>query len=336
MAFCTQCGRREDPAGRYCTGCGTPLHAAAREPRASEPPRGSEPPIGKPSAPVWEQPLFPAQGDAYSLAAPERSDRGESLYLAPAKSPARENAGDLAVGPGPLGDPRATRDVETSGPSGRRTKIFAAVAALVAVAAAVTAWQIHGHTARLAAGTAHRPTAGTGQTGTAGSLQPESPAQSPVPSPGGSQSESPITSPSPSTTVGSNAVAIAPGVSQQSGSQQIAAFLESYFEAINDHNYQEYSSLFDPQIRQGLTAGAFNSGYRSTTDSGATLVGIAATDAGDIAASVTFTSHQNPADSPDHTGCTDWNITLFLEQQGGGYLIGQPPHGYHASSQPCT
>ena len=253
-----------------------------------------------------------------------------------------------AAGPGSFAYPRETAadeghypSAETARPrlprpTGRKARILAGAAALVVAAAGVTAWQIYGHAARLTASTVHRsPTA----TGPAGPLQQApltaSPVPSPVPSPSPSPSASPTASPLPST-LGSDAVAIAPGVTQQPGSQQIAAFFESYFKAINDHSFQEYSSLFDQQVRQGLTAEQFTSGYRSTIDSAATLTGISTTDTGSVAATMTFTSHQNQADSADHTGCTNWNVTLYLEQQGSGYLIGQPPPSYHASFHPCA
>ena len=95
-------------------------------------------------------------------------------------------------------------------------------------------------------------------------------------------------------------------------------------------------SLLSPQLQQNYTADQFNKGYRSTTDSNETLVSISTAGNGDLAAAVTFTSHQNPADSPDQQeSCTDWNISLFLTQSGSGYLIDSAPSDYRASYQPC-
>jgi len=42
---------------------------------------------------------------------------------------------------------------------------------------------------------------------------------------------------------------------------------------------------------------------------------------------VTFTSHQNPAQSYTHTACTAWTQRLYLVTSGTSYLIGQPPPG---------
>ncbi len=132
-------------------------------------------------------------------------------------------------------------------------------------------------------------------------------------------------------------VTITAGASQNANAASVAAFLGHYFTAINNHDYQSYVSLLSPQAQQRLTAAQFDSGYRSTADSAETLVGISTAANGDLAAAVTFTSHQNPADSPDQQeSCTDWNISLFLLQSGGGYLVDQPPPDYHASYHACT
>ncbi len=86
----------------------------------------------------------------------------------------------------------------------------------------------------------------------------------------------------------------------------------------------------------GLTAERFVNGYGSTVDSAETLVSISTATNGDLAAAVKFTSHQNPAASPDQKeSCTDWSISLFLTQGGSGYLLDNPPPGYHATYQAC-
>lgn len=115
----------------------------------------------------------------------------------------------------------------------------------------------------------------------------------------------------------------------------VAAFLDKYFTAINSHDYTAYSSLLDAREQSVNTPSSFNTGYGSTTDSVEALTGITGTSAGGEAATVSFTSHQSPAESPTKTSCTSWNITLYLQPNGGSYLIGPAPAGYHASYQAC-
>jgi len=66
-----------------------------------------------------------------------------------------------------------------------------------------------------------------------------------------------------------------------------------------------------------------------------TLTSLTPAGSGGFAATVAFTSHQDPADSPDNSSCTNWGITLYLVPQGGNYLIGTPPSGYTASYRAC-
>jgi hypothetical protein len=116
---------------------------------------------------------------------------------------------------------------------------------------------------------------------------------------------------------------------------QVIALLDRYFSAINRHDYAAYADLLDAQVLQRTPASEFYSGDGSTTDSDATLTAISDTNSGGVAASVTFTSHQQPADSPDHSACNDWSITLYLVPHGTGYLMGEPPAGYQASYTSC-
>jgi hypothetical protein len=150
-----------------------------------------------------------------------------------------------------------------------------------------------------------------------------------------SRSPSPSSPVAPAPTAANDAVAIAPAVARNPAAQRAAALLKAYFGSINSHDYGAYSLLFIPEIRQ--SAEHFNAGYRSTTDSGATLVGLTSAGAQDLAATVTFTSRQNPADSPDHATCDKWNVVLTLSSTGTGtgYLIARSPAGYLPTVHSC-
>ena len=54
-----------------------------------------------------------------------------------------------------------------------------------------------------------------------------------------------------------------------------------------------------------------------------------------LAARVTFTSHQNPAASPDHAACDHWDITLFVRHRAGRYQIRRPQPGFPQSVRAC-
>ena len=127
-------------------------------------------------------------------------------------------------------------------------------------------------------------------------------------------------------------VSIGPGLAGRAGVARVTALLDRYFAAVNHRAYQAYARLF-AQRRQ-LTPREFAWGYQTTHDSNAVLAGVAPLKGG-LKATVTFTSHQDPAGSPDHSSCIVWRITLFLHRAGPVYLIGMPPTGYRAGLRAC-
>jgi hypothetical protein len=200
-----------------------------------------------------------------------------------------------------------------------RRKVIVTVAAVIAVLAAgggVAAWAVTRHTGHASAQGSHPPRVHA----TNASSSPAQPSTS-----------APPTTPAPTST---GLVAVAPGVSQQGNEPAVVAFLNNYFTAINNHDYRLYRSLLDTQLQQGETAAKFRSGFGGSSDSAATLTGPASVGV-QTAATVTFTSHQPPADTPTNTSCTLWNITLYLDPQGSSYVIGTPASSYHASYQAC-
>lgn len=172
------------------------------------------------------------------------------------------------------------------------------------------------------------PTAAPATSATSASSPTQAASSSSAPS---SPTESATASPKASST----GVAVASGLAANLAEPAVATFLNRYFTAINHHDYHAYLALLGPVLRNKETQAAFDSGYRSTTDFAETLTGITPTGDGGQAATVTFTSKQNPADSITKTACTHWTITLYLQPNGSSYLDGPAPSGYHASYQAC-
>jgi hypothetical protein len=110
--------------------------------------------------------------------------------------------------------------------------------------------------------------------------------------------------------------------------------LSRYFAAIKSRNYAAYAALFAANALPNTTARQFRKGDRSSRDSNAELVNLAASPPG-LAASVTFRSHQSAAASARHTSCTLWGVTFYLQPAASSYLIDLPPAGYRASHRPC-
>jgi hypothetical protein len=151
----------------------------------------------------------------------------------------------------------------------------------------------------------------------AGTTQPASP------TPAASASTSPSTSPTPSPAL--SLVAISPGISS-AAVPAVELLLSRHFQGINTLDYAEYVSGLTPQDAADQPQSNFDSGYQTTKDSGMTLTSLSSTGSG-LAATVTFTSQQAPADSVDNSACNSWTITYYLVPSGTGYLIGPAPPG---------
>ncbi|HEV2375930.1 MAG TPA: hypothetical protein VGS19_27655 [Streptosporangiaceae bacterium] len=134
----------------------------------------------------------------------------------------------------------------------------------------------------------------------------------------------------------SNVVTASPGAASNPKEPSVIAFLGEYFTSINTRNYHKFFGLLGAQAQADISPQRFRRGYRSTRDSNETLQSLSTAANGDTVAAVTFTSHQNPADSVNQQeSCTRWQVTLWLASTGGGYVIDQPPPGYHAQDSPC-
>jgi hypothetical protein len=146
-------------------------------------------------------------------------------------------------------------------------------------------------------------------------------------------STSATATPTPSTSL----VAIGSGVGSGASTSPVETVLSDYFQGINRHSYTEYSSTLTPQNQNqaNQSQSSFESGYATTTDSGMTLTSLTPTGGGDLTATVTFTSHQSPADSVDNSACNNWTLNLYLVPAGTGYLISPAPTGYQPTYSDC-
>jgi hypothetical protein len=134
------------------------------------------------------------------------------------------------------------------------------------------------------------------------------------------------------------AVVLAPAVRNQPGARRASHFLARYFRAINHHDYQAYLRLFAPVSRAALSPSRFLAGYGTTRDTAARLIRLTRTGPGQLAAAVTFTSHQDATASPAHASCLRWRITVYLIRPGSRqqrYFIDAPPAGYTAREHAC-
>ncbi len=226
-------------------------------------------------------------------------------------------AGWAEAGQPPPGDPSSTARI-----------VVSAAFAVLAIAAAVAILVLvrFQTTARPALSAHSAPAAHPIPAAPSGSPAPSAPAAGPT-APAGAL---PSGTPAP----GTSTVTVTPGAADQPHAEAVAVFVTNYFAAINSHDYLAFRNLLSTGLQPAETPQRFRAGYRTTIDSAVTIESIAAGRAGRTAVTVTFVSHQAPADSPDGSACDSWRITMFLVH-AGGYLISQPPPGYQVSYQNC-
>jgi hypothetical protein len=128
-------------------------------------------------------------------------------------------------------------------------------------------------------------------------------------------------------------VTVGPSAGGYSETNSVVSFLDEYFNAINNLDYQSYDALMASGSQDSQAS--FDQGYGSTSDSAETLINIYQGPGSEYIAKVTFTSHQDASDSVDDSSCDDWDIYLYLQPDGNSYLAEKPPASYQPSYTSC-
>jgi hypothetical protein len=142
--------------------------------------------------------------------------------------------------------------------------------------------------------------------------------------------------PSPGASTRTGALTVTAAAAAAPDAKAVERFVTRYFRAINRHDFATYRTLFSARLRGGLSSKAFARGYGTSRDSRATLSAITGVGTGELDAALNFTSHQQASQTPSHSACTTWSISLYLARQGHGYVIVSPPAGYKASFGTCS
>jgi len=334
MSFCANCGRQRNGTARFCDNCGTefsdpaaipgdhgaPSRDVTRTDITPDATRTDSPAAEPDPFASWYQPR--AQGGTSGAAGGAADDNWQptqTVQAAPAKPagyPPPPAAPPTRPAPPFPPVPPATGPVRRG-----RKGLFAVLAAIVVLAAGGGAYAV-------ASALGKNPGAHPGGTSSAPASGSQSTGTAPAPA-----STGPASSPTPSPTL--SLVSIAPGVSSSAAVPQVETLLSHYFHGINTHDYAEYASTLSPAEQAKQSQSTFDSGFATTADSGMTLTSLAGSAGGGLTATVTFTSHQAPADSADNSACNDWTLNFYLIPHGTGYLIGPAPSGYQPDYSDC-
>jgi hypothetical protein len=348
--FCTQCGHPAQGSVRFCTNCGARQHPADDRTAPIPEDRGATPSGLDRAGPGMTAPITPGGAspgtEPPTFTAPVPPSRPAAAPAPPPHpaAPRTPPPPDLPAQTGtpywPAGESPRPEPETPPGPWRRRFPLWLPfAAAVVVVLGGLAGWYLTGSHGRHPLASAGSSPSVNSPSGGGSAQAATAEASTAAPSPSGSPlSPTPAATATPGSpgTGGGGVVTLGPDVSGQPAAATIAAFLGQYFRAINDHDYQAYFSLFTPSGQHGLSQQAFNSGASTSADSGETLVALSPAQHGKTAATITFISHQSPAQSATKTACTVWRITLYLRPAGTSYLIGRPPGTYHASAKACA
>ncbi|HEY9476128.1 MAG TPA: hypothetical protein VIS06_20045 [Mycobacteriales bacterium] len=152
----------------------------------------------------------------------------------------------------------------------------------------------------------------------AGPTQPTQPGRSVRPTDPVRGANTPGSSGTSSAGRGSSVVTVAPALLGQPDVADVVHTLTVYFTAINARDYADYRSVLIGADRRVRDEEDFLTRFRSTADSQVWLVGIRSDPQGEVFATVTFRSHQDPVDSPDLVSqCLSWVVTYPMARVEG-------------------
>lgn len=343
-SYCARCGRERDGTLQYCGGCGaaftedsaapgaqgTPADATHADPAfdntRTDQPAGAPDPFAS-----WYQPQQP--GGALPADADGTWQPTQTVYSAPARpagfQPPPQGS---AAPPAPPYQPASPYPPSPERRGGRG--LFIAIAVIVVLAAGGGAYALANSLGKHSTDQPpSQPSTGSSTPAAGGSSTGSTPTGGSTSSSGPRQATTPASSPTPSPTL--SLVAIGQGVTSSAAVPQVETLLSHFFHGVNTHDYAEYASTLNPAQRAKQSQSTFESGYATTNDSGMTLTTLASNGADGLVATVTFTSHQAPAQSVDHSACNAWTLNFYLVPQGTGYLIGPSPSGYQPSHSDC-
>jgi hypothetical protein len=134
---------------------------------------------------------------------------------------------------------------------------------------------------------------------------------------------------------GQNQLIVDPAAATAPNEAAIAASLNRYFGAINNHDYLGYKRQFILVLRGKLSRAAFSAGFGTVNDSAEQLHNISVIGGGKVDAFVTFISQQPAADRRASPTCTAWSTEFYLGKRGTRYLLVAPPQWYQVSTSRC-
>lgn len=145
------------------------------------------------------------------------------------------------------------------------------------------------------------------------------------------------TSTPPSDEPGDPTVRLARDAATHPDGQQVQKLLQSYFDALNDHNYDHWRVLVTNRNLQQRPQAVWESAYRTTRDGTITVQRIEAAPGGGLLVMINFTSTQDPALAPPDKpeSCLRWHVVYPLVWESGGLKVDSSAAGTSPQDDRC-
>ena len=132
-------------------------------------------------------------------------------------------------------------------------------------------------------------------------------------------------------------VAMTPDVAGSAVGKQVQQLLQTYFDAINNRNYENWLSVVTQQRAAQQTQTQFQSGYATTSDGSIRVLRIDTAPTG-MSVLLTFHSVQDLAHAPTQArfSCVQWQVVYPLVNQGGTLKLDTGPTLDSPQTQQCA
>lgn len=121
-------------------------------------------------------------------------------------------------------------------------------------------------------------------------------------------------------------IALAPALNDNPHADEVVALFRSYFDAINNRDYELWVSTLSESRGRNETEAKFHNDYSTTVDDQVHIVDISE-DGDGLLVRVSFRSRQDPSKAPSEAPlpCLLWQFNYPLGREGGDLKISQVP-----------
>jgi hypothetical protein len=124
---------------------------------------------------------------------------------------------------------------------------------------------------------------------------------------------------------------------QLSGPTPLLTLLQSYFDSINNLNYEEWVSVVTTNLQQEHPEEQWRKSYHTSEDGNVVVYRVDEAPQGGLRVLLTFTSKQNSTDAPPSlpVGCINWQVVWSLTQEHGSWKIDTTTAGRTPQMEQC-